>query len=264
MALIWVQKHLKAFMGDENKVLLVGNSAGGSSVVLHMLSPLTKVQENKHEEGEEYNQENCKSKQEFTINSVQDGLWLSFAPVIEKASADAFLSRTPRQLLTEGSFHKVPLLLSLTRDEVTIWFRNHPEMMQKVAVEEWINRIIKQIYSGFSKEELGPLRHVIRGFYIYSKGFSPSNLSIGEHEELPSNGDGEKVPTKIIANLFSDIGLRVPCMEEVDLLSSYHESDLQYIFGQPLLGLSNSLRHENDSEVARLSMAVIKSFANYG
>ncbi|RXG51216.1 hypothetical protein Avbf_15536 [Armadillidium vulgare] len=47
-------------------------------------------------------------------------------------------------------------------------------------------------------------------------------------------------------------------------IGSYHESDLQYIFGQPLLGLSNSLRHENDSEVARLSMAVIKSFANYG
>jgi carboxylesterase type B len=41
-ALKWVQKFIKGFGGDPNKVLIFGESAGGASCNAHMVSPLSK------------------------------------------------------------------------------------------------------------------------------------------------------------------------------------------------------------------------------
>ena len=42
MALQWVKENIIHFGGDPDKVLLMGNSAGGASVIFHMLSPGSK------------------------------------------------------------------------------------------------------------------------------------------------------------------------------------------------------------------------------
>jgi acetylcholinesterase len=42
LALKWVQSHIAKFGGDANKVTIMGHSAGGFSVALHMVSPMSK------------------------------------------------------------------------------------------------------------------------------------------------------------------------------------------------------------------------------
>ncbi|MPC97901.1 Cholinesterase 1 [Portunus trituberculatus] len=41
LALLWIRSHARAFGASHTKVLLLGNSAGAASVILHLVSPLS-------------------------------------------------------------------------------------------------------------------------------------------------------------------------------------------------------------------------------
>lgn len=154
-ALRWVKQNIEAFNGDPEKVTIVGFSAGGASVQLHYMSPLTDGLFNNgiSHSGVAINpwvmMENAKEKAHALANSVncpkddhnemlkclrgkpaeqlvmfakkyQPFLYNPFSPfgvVVETASETAFITDHPLSILKNGQFKKLPWFLSQTLDE---------------------------------------------------------------------------------------------------------------------------------------------------
>ena len=119
----------------------------------------------------------------------------------------------PRARLEEGNFHKVPVLLSLTKDEVNIWFRNRnfqlkefslffflrsnileSEMTKKKMLEENINHIVRQMHRNMTGRNFDALSHTIRAEYIYKRGYDPSYIDTAK--------ESEEVPIQLFANVY--------------------------------------------------------------
>ncbi|XP_070490189.1 venom carboxylesterase-6-like [Chironomus tepperi] len=154
-ALKWVQRNIKAFNGDPNKVTISGFSAGGASVQLHYLSPLSKglFKNGISHSGNALDpwvfMENARSKAHkvaeymdcpyddhqkmleclkqkptkelvVTLKNFQPFLYNPFSPlglIVEPAHDSAFISEHPRTLLKSGKFNNSPWLLAQAKDE---------------------------------------------------------------------------------------------------------------------------------------------------
>ena len=154
-ALRWVKKNIESFNGDPDKVTIAGFSAGGASVQLHYMSPLTdglfnngishsgvalnpwvmteKASEKAYEVASFVN---CTQKDHkimlnclrqipaqdlvMVAKKFQPFLYNPFSPfgvVVEPQSDTAFLTDHPLKHLQEGNFRKLPWFLSQTQDE---------------------------------------------------------------------------------------------------------------------------------------------------
>ncbi|XP_071451698.1 liver carboxylesterase 1F-like [Hetaerina americana] len=104
---------------------------------------------------------------------------------------------------------------------------------------------------------------------------------------------GARGSTLAVADFISDVGLKAPCTYDTELIArnnpkpsffyefqyhsvddartdkqewigAYHESELQFLFGEPFLGYSNHLRATNDKEVSEMLMSLWINFAKHG
>lgn len=153
-ALRWVQKNIAAFNGNAKKVTIVGYSAGGASVHLHYMSPLSEglfnngishsgvainpwvMMENAKEKAHRVSAlVDCpkeskaalkclrgKTAEELVVQAkhFQPFMYNPFSPfgvTVEPKSDSAFLTEDPIKLLLKGKFKKLPWLLSQTQDE---------------------------------------------------------------------------------------------------------------------------------------------------
>lgn len=160
MALQWVHDHIRHFGGDPNCVLLMGDSAGGMSVALHLVSPLSRhlfhrafvmsggiLPQSKSPKSQPHlitklarlmecptNQNAFECVKRADTVTITDNLrkifefgwdnpvypWL---PIVEpKISNEVpFLNEDPMQLLENRKFNsEIPIMVSLTKDETTI------------------------------------------------------------------------------------------------------------------------------------------------
>ncbi|KAF2361204.1 Carboxylesterase type B, partial [Trinorchestia longiramus] len=96
---------------------------------------------------------------------LADGLWISFAAVVEgEKQPEAFLPRHPHQVLLEEKLpNDVPVFLTVTTDEVSIWYRGNQDELKVFQVENWISKIVKNIYSPLklSPENLAAVIHSV-------------------------------------------------------------------------------------------------------
>lgn len=156
LALKWVHDHIVHFGGDPNCVTLVGDSAGGMSVALHMVSPLSRhlfhrafamsggiLPQAKSPSSQPHLIEKlaqligCKSDQKAfecvkkaSTASITNNLrkifefgwdnpvypWL---PIVEPKNGDElpFLDEDPIKLLETGRYNTIPVMVSVTKDE---------------------------------------------------------------------------------------------------------------------------------------------------
>ncbi|XP_047475843.1 cholinesterase 2-like isoform X2 [Penaeus chinensis] len=151
MALRWVQDNIHSFGGDAARVTIFGESAGGASVHLHMLSPKSKGLFSRaimhsgsalapwayREQFKSVTEEVCKSvgcaeglnSQEILAclqqadgrrlaASFQDCMKWFLLPVVALPRNDGdFLPDDPARLMRDGEFHHVNVMSGITRDE---------------------------------------------------------------------------------------------------------------------------------------------------
>ena len=151
-ALKWVRDNIENFGGNSNKVTIFGVSAGGASVGLHLLSPLSKelfhqaiaesgvdvspfaiqptsigisvakelAQKLSCPTGQHSEMVACLREKKDTdiqtasqTSSLKFVDYLQWAPVVDKT----FLYDTPRNLRKKGDFKQVPLIIGFTSNE---------------------------------------------------------------------------------------------------------------------------------------------------
>ncbi|CAL7939259.1 unnamed protein product [Xylocopa violacea] len=220
IALRWVQRNIGAFGGDPNSVAISGGSIGALTAMLHVVSPMSKnlfhraiVMSGSLLTAEPYPTEqnvlakkqarllNCttdssramltclKSKPvDSFINTMADFFeWhrdpiVIWKPVVEReiAGVERFLPAQPVDLIKQGKFHQVPVILGITKDEfgaVVVAFekqtRNGDDMYSDMN-DNW-NRIapISFMYErGTSRSEY--ISKELRKFYFDNQRISPA------------------------------------------------------------------------------------------
>ncbi|KAL6420041.1 hypothetical protein ACFW04_010998 [Cataglyphis niger] len=148
VALRWVQRNIVAFGGNPDSVTISGYSIGGFSVLLHMVSPMSKglfhraIMMSGSMTSEPYPTEqlHLAKKQAELLNCPSDTTdamlvclsskpeWygnpiLLWTPVVEPEvhGVERFLPEQPVDLIRKGKFHKVPLIAGSPRTSSAAW-----------------------------------------------------------------------------------------------------------------------------------------------
>lgn len=159
LVLKWVNDHIHNFGGDNKLITLMGDSAGALSISLHLVSPMSQNLFHRAfmMSGSIQPQSEIRTEQNFLVNKLGQYLkcnestdtfecvkkaethsitkslramfdfgfdnpiyrWL---PVIESEfhEEEQFLIQNPIELLQTGNFSRVPILMSATKDEISM------------------------------------------------------------------------------------------------------------------------------------------------
>ncbi|KAJ9598083.1 hypothetical protein L9F63_026814 [Diploptera punctata] len=125
LALKWVQENILEFGGNPNKVTIVGESAGGASVHLHILSPMSTglFHHAISESGTGLNPWAFRTPNSSFPEFLDLGNTLEFnnylSPTLDSKAApgDMFLPDTPLNLINSEIFNKVPYIAGTNSQE---------------------------------------------------------------------------------------------------------------------------------------------------
>lgn len=301
-ALEWVQHNIKFFGGNSSAVTIFGESAGGSSVGLLVLSPLSKAlfhraisisgvdlspfaigssEEVTKQSKKVAKQVGCSVKEsrkmieclrsvdafKFPVKEVN--VW---RPIVD----NNFLPDTPRNLRKAGRFHYVPYMAGFTSREGSYFF---PQLLDDVTSENFRSYTETVFYNignkyGQMLEENLPKALLDAITLLYT----------------PWSDREDDIKTKVgLADAVGDFTMTAPTHTDLILHSKHapvfmyefahrsnlnprplwkgvaHKDDTPYEFGFPLMNLT-VLQQYNDADrnVSDMLITLFTNFAKYG
>ncbi|GAB6023218.1 hypothetical protein CHUAL_008036 [Chamberlinius hualienensis] len=317
MALKWVQQYITKFGGDPSKVTIFGQSAGGASVSLHLVSPLSKglfhaaIQMSGNALCDWAISDNplpnaitlaesmqcptqsstdliqCLQKRpalELLIKGTEmKSLFFPFIPVVDRTRGlNAFLPKSPNELLISGEINTVPVMSGFTSDEaiqliflfapaiggiqnmnsdvltpmMLAFTPNFVTQDQSQIIEKIRNIYFKNVDESDWKQRLTALTKTIAGkldkptddinLVLAKHGIRTYAYKIsyrGKHTVIENSPEYYKIPEEVTANL--------------NFVS--HTDDLQYLFKSGYF--NKTALNEKDQQMSDIFLDLWTTFA---
>lgn len=273
MALLWVKENIAFFGGDPENITLFGESAGSFTICFHMLMPKSKglfkrailesgscalpigSQEkslnrvvfyqdalstyerfSKIPEGVGCHDKNMTCMRNISqeeIVNYQNSNTLDFLPYVD----GVIVPGDPYQMFKNGLYHKVEVIIGTTLNEGTYFSEN-------ITYDEFVNRVKFFFPVHYSKIlEFYPLSIYKSSYYALSQLLTDNIFLCPTRNFLKSLSANN-------STAYQYLFVAVPSfLTDEDKLSwgSFHSSELQYVFNQPL----NNWFNKNNSDFTK-------------
>ncbi|PSN44688.1 hypothetical protein C0J52_11823 [Blattella germanica] len=201
-AIDWVKKRISSFGGSESDICIMGHGAGGTSVALHMLSPLSMGKFNRAiaMSGSAFSKHIKPFPSKEMYKEIVNGFCGDFKTgkevincyrnievraLVDKASAfdwgpvidnstGSFLPKDPEDILEMGQFNKVEFMTGYTNKEDILDITNVNNIENGVTAMEFEDLIASELTEEYSNDENNntcpsDMQHIIETALFYYK-----------------------------------------------------------------------------------------------